>query len=118
MPSAVARRTLGALAVLGACAGMLCIAVAGAQADPVLTITSPADGGFSNNPSPTVSFTGAASGDTVTLTSSNNGAADGQATADINGAGSITPTSPVASGPNDRETLTATETTAAPTRWL
>ena len=107
MPMAIARRTLGVLTALVASTCMLGL-TATAQATG-LTITSPATNGYSNNLSPTVSFTGATSGDTVTLTSADHLAADGHATA-VNGAGSITPTNPVATAQNDYEYLTATET--------
>ena len=109
MSLAITRRTVGLLATLAASACTLG-AAASAQATPVLTITSPADGGYSNSLSPTVHFTGATPGDTVTLSSSNNGNPDGSVVADNSGAGSITPPNPVASGQNFPYTLTATET--------
>src|ERR1700685_2018763 len=86
MSFAVTRRTLGALAVLGASACTLGMA-ASAQA---VTITSPViNSGYSNNSSPVITFSGAVPGDTVTVTSSNDTVlgGDGSATADGSGDG-------------------------------
>ena len=89
---------------LGVLAGSLALAAV-AHATPAqavsLTITSPVDHSYSNDPEPTVSFTGAQPDHPVTLTSSDTSFAGETTTSDSNGDGSFTPTAPVvASGPN------------------
>jgi hypothetical protein len=114
MSNAVIRRTLGVLAVSACTLGMAASAQA---ANGNLAITSPVSASISNNLSPTVSFTGATTGDLVTLTSDGAGPGgassndDGSATANIGGGGTITPTNPVNAGPDvNPTTLTLTET--------
>jgi hypothetical protein len=117
MPRTISRRTLGVLAALAAAAATFGMA-ATAQAAGPLVITSPVviggSSAYSNNYSPTVTFTGATPGDTVRLSSAHDadGNGDGSTVADANGDGSIAATRPLGAEANDRENVTLTETVA------
>ena len=97
---AASRRTLASLTLAFA---LICLLATAAGAQAAIQLTSPLDGSYLNDTSPDVSYTGATPGATVQLTS--NGGYIDDSIADSSGDGTISPSTPLASGPNDSRNI-------------